>query len=317
MGAIISYPDYIQWATLSGGNWSTALPLNNLKDPLVGLKARTNDAVTASGVINVQLDAFLPVRTLAVIGHNIGSFRFRAYSDSGRTVNIYDSGTQIVYPPYDPSYDTMAYYTYEDVNRILRMVSGMETSHNDYDINNSGGVSLSDATDLLNILAARGASFQRQVPSNIICAPSTVKAMYWKVDLTAGFGETYMELGRLWMGPATIEPAISISYGASLRFESRDEKTESLGGVDYFEKRTARRIMSVDWSALSEADKYKLLMMQYNLGLTGELLWVMNSGATARQMMFESFLAKINQSSAISYPYYDKYQLPLELKEIV
>lgn len=317
MGALISYPDFTQWATLSGGNWSTALPLNNLKNPLLSLKARTNDAVTASGVIDVTLDAFCNVRTIGVLGHNISQVRVRAYSDSGRTAVIYDSGLTDVYPAFDAAYDNNTTYDTSDALTALKMATGQIPDNLIYDLDGNSDVNISDAIAIAGLVGSRSNVMKNMLPHWIKCLSADVKAKYWRVELTAAYGATYMELGRLWMGPAAIQPAVSISYGASLRFESRDKITESIGGVDYVEKRQARRIASVQWEVLSDIDKYKMLMLQYNLGLSGELLWIMDSAANPRQMMFEAFLAKVNQSSAINYPYHNNYELPLEFKEIV
>ena len=44
----LGYPNKADVATLSGGSWSGSMPLNNLKDRQIGLKARSTDDALAS-----------------------------------------------------------------------------------------------------------------------------------------------------------------------------------------------------------------------------------------------------------------------------
>lgn len=73
MGAfLLGYDNKVDTlATLSGGSWETAMPLNNLKNRVLGIKARTTDDANASCVINIDLGASPPAtQIVAVCGHN-------------------------------------------------------------------------------------------------------------------------------------------------------------------------------------------------------------------------------------------------------
>lgn len=270
MGAIISYPDHTLAATLSGGSWSTASPLLNLINPLLGSKARTTDDAAASSTILIDLGATArAIRCVAALAHNIssaGTIRARGYSDSGYTTLV--SGADTTAVTAWPSSFTAA-----------------------------------DVSDY---------------PKNwIYCFTTAKTARYWKIEISdTSNPDSYIELGRLWLGEA-FEPAVSVVYGASLGYESRDLLEESLGGIVWGEKRTPRRTTSISFPNISNTEKQRALIMQKTLGTTGELLWVMNSAAAATDMLLEAFPATVRAASPLSYPYYNNNEMPLELQEIV
>ncbi|MBC7963799.1 MAG: hypothetical protein H7Y05_12745 [Steroidobacteraceae bacterium] len=150
------------------------------------------------------------------------------------------------------------------------------------------------------------------------CFPSFKAARYWKwepVDTTNTAG--YIEAGRAWHGEATLEPVTGIQYGDSLGYESRDVVEESLGGVLWGEKRSARRVSSVSFPNITPTERNKALIMQKTLGKTGEVLFVANSLDTAQDMLLQAFPATIRQASPLTNPYYNNYEMPLELQEII
>lgn len=100
---ILAYPDRTrETATvLTGGAWSTALPLANLKTRPIKQPARTADALAASTQWVVNLGSAMDVRVVALLGHNLSlaaTIRARAYSDSGLTQLVHDTGTVNAYP---------------------------------------------------------------------------------------------------------------------------------------------------------------------------------------------------------------------------
>lgn len=147
---------------------------------------------------------------------------------------------------------------------------------------------------------------------------SAKTARYWKIEVVdtsnaAGF----VEIGRAWVGAADFEPAVSVSYGASLGYEARDVIEESLGGVIWGEKRTPRRVLSATFNTLTSAEKRAALVMQKTLTTTDEVLWITNGTATADDMLFEAFPAFIRKASPLQYPYYNNHEMPIEIIERV
>lgn len=307
MGAIISYPDYTLTATLSGGVWTLGSPLNNLKNPLLGAKARTQNLLAASCTILCDLGADLRnIRCVAALGHNFSpdaNIRVRGYSNSSYTTLVTGADTGIV--------PIWSLYNIQD---MTAMALGTMTDNLAYDLDGDGDVDISDV-----LLALKPAALLASTcsPNWIYTFPSAKQARYWKTEITDPNNSAgYVELGRLWLGEA-FEPTVDIAYDNALGYESRDLTEESLGGVVWGEKRTARRVCSVSFPKISREERRTALRMQRVLGTTGELLWIADSSATMEDMLHESFPATIRTADPLTNPYHNNYEMPLELQEII
>jgi hypothetical protein len=148
------------------------------------------------------------------------------------------------------------------------------------------------------------------------CFSSSKTARYWKIEITDTTNAAgYIELGRLWLGEATFNPSLGISYGLSLGYESRDVITESLGGVPWGEQRTPRRSLTATFDTLTATEKRKALIMQKVLTETSEALFVTDVTAGPEDMLLEAFLCYFRKPSALQYPYFDNNTLPLQIIE--
>lgn len=79
----------------SGGSWLAALPLTNLKDRRLSLKARSTDALAASTLFDIDLGAARNIGIVALCGHNISTgatWRVTLGTSSGGS-QVYDSGS--------------------------------------------------------------------------------------------------------------------------------------------------------------------------------------------------------------------------------
>lgn len=96
---LFAYPDRTLSATLTGGSWSAALPLANLKERLTTKVARSNNALAASTQFDLDLGAPRNLRLLALLYSNLSTtatVRWRLYSDSGYTQLVHDTGALLV-----------------------------------------------------------------------------------------------------------------------------------------------------------------------------------------------------------------------------
>lgn len=175
-------------------------------------------------------------------------------------------------------------------------------------------------TGTLNVWPQSGftAADAAEYPNNWIYAFASSKtARYWKIEITDTTNAAgYVELGRLWIGESW-EPGVGISYGASIGYEPRDVIEESLGGVRWAERRTPRRVASLQFEVLTTAEKRQAIIMQKTLGTAGEILFVMDGALDAVNLLIESFPATMRTVSPVTYAYYDVHQMPLELLEVV
>ena len=101
MSALIAYPDQTIYANLGGGSWLTTLPLANLQDTLMEKRTRSTDTLITSTKCTATFTEPLSVRVISVLSHNLSvsaTIRVRAYSDSGFTVLVHDTGIQRAWP---------------------------------------------------------------------------------------------------------------------------------------------------------------------------------------------------------------------------
>lgn len=98
--------------TLSGGTWSSSLPLTNLQDRRLAKVARSSNATAAATQFDVDLGVARTVGLVAIPKHTMtsaGTVRVRGYTSAGHAGNVYDSGTLTPWP---------AGLTAEDVNGL-------------------------------------------------------------------------------------------------------------------------------------------------------------------------------------------------------
>jgi hypothetical protein len=93
----LGYNNLIDAATLSGGGWSTSLPLANLQSRYLSKVARSTNDDAASTLINIDLGSAKPVQAFGAIKTNISAsgatYRLRLGNDNTFATSLYDSGT--------------------------------------------------------------------------------------------------------------------------------------------------------------------------------------------------------------------------------
>lgn len=110
---ILGYNNLIDSATLSGGSWHASYPLANLKSRVLAKKARSNNDLAASTVINVDLGIARKVQAFGAIASNLSAtnatIRLRGSNDSSFASSAYDSGllaTTVQTPDVTLAWDT-------------------------------------------------------------------------------------------------------------------------------------------------------------------------------------------------------------------
>lgn len=88
---IFAYGDKTLTATLSGGSWSTGLPLNNLKQQDITMMARSSDAATASTKFFITLGSGATIPAIVLYNHNLSTaakIRIGTYSSASWSAQI-------------------------------------------------------------------------------------------------------------------------------------------------------------------------------------------------------------------------------------
>lgn len=100
MACVIGYANQTDISTLSGGSWNASYPLTNLQNRYLTQKARSNNALAASTVINVDLGQVQRIGVIALVSHNLSAtatVRIQASSSGTMTPLLYDSNAVTVY----------------------------------------------------------------------------------------------------------------------------------------------------------------------------------------------------------------------------
>lgn len=282
---MLGFPNRADQATLSGGAWTAGLPRALLQNRVIGKTARTIDAALTSTQFNIDLGAAKKTQLISLRNHNFSlnaRYRITAAADAGYTALTYDSTWLNVWPVVYP-YGSLEW---EDDN----FWSGQYT-----DEEAEGYV-----TELDHILPAQKLS------------------RYWRIEINdTGNAAGYVQVGRLFIGPAW-QPKVNMSYdGTSLAWETKTAVNEAIGGAEYFQRRTPYRVqhLALDWLEQDEAFSQAFELMR-RAGLDQEILWIYDPDDTVHALR-RRFLCRIRTLSAIENPYTTINKTAFELKELL
>jgi hypothetical protein len=280
----LAYPNKIDSAAISGGSWSSSLPLTNLRDRQIGLKTRSTDDALASAKFEIDLGDVLPIRVLALVAHNLESaakIRISAGDSAGFSTTTYTSDWVDVYPS---SYLSEMLEWESDLfwygqPTLDSLVGGNRT--------------------YVHMLAA--AHYAR----------------YWRVEIddtlnTAG----YIEIGRLFAGDGW-QPQYNMSYGSALGYEDASTVEEAWSGAEYFDRKTTRRVMSVLLEHLTDNDAMmRVLDLQRAQGTTQEIL-VCWDPADTTFFLRRSFLARASKLDPIAAARAGEHRSAITFRELL
>jgi hypothetical protein len=283
---VLSWRNFADQATLSGGSWASTMPLANLLDPTLGVKARSVDDATASTQFDADLASSTGVGLFGLVGHNLSagaSFRLRASDTAGdfTTSPLYDSGTVSVWGSAYLASDV----PWESDGWWLGVITftGLE----------AGG------TAFIHIL------------------PTETAARYWRLEIfdTAN-SDGYVEAGRLFAGQAW-RPTVNFNFGAALGYIDDSVIETALAGSEYFDVRPVRRTAALRFEALTDAEAWtQMLDMQRLRGITGEVLFLWDPDDPAYTLQ-RSFLGRQEQLNPIEAARYGANALALKLRELI
>lgn len=286
---LFSFPDRLiptpyAAPALSGGAWSGLFPLINLQDPDRSLPARSTNCLAASTKIDIDFGTLRDIRALALLNHNLtlaATVRFIFYSDAGRTQILYDTGAMLAHRPWYPQ-------------------DALNWGHPDLW---HGQLSVEDRD---------GWEFEA-----MYAIPLTI-ARYARCEIVdTANPDGYVELSRLWMGPAW-EPPYNMEYGATFGWAT-DAKTErTLGGRRHVQELSRWREATFRLSGMTPGQAMGALSeMQRRLGMSGELLFIYDPEDEFQALWLRSFLCNFEDLSPIEYPWVDANQSAIKLVEVL
>lgn len=283
--ALIAYRNYADECTLSGGSYTSGLPLTNLQQRQITRRARSTNALAASTQFVAALTRARPLRVLALISSNLSTaatYRFRVYTDAGLTALVYDSGTLSVFPEWMYAYGTLEW---EDP----RFWDGRP-------------------------LAEDAQYFSSDVihPLTQLCLGRYIKCEIVDTANPDGF----VELGRLYVGDAWL-PTYNMTYGASIGHSDLSTATSSPGGQEYFTEQAVRRTVRFELPWMDEAEAMgQAFDMQRIAKTVNEVLYMWDPDDVPNHKR-RSFMGRMAQLDPISHPFLNSNTTAYQIQEVL
>lgn len=282
--AVIAYGNQADVAALSGGSWTSSLPLANLQDRRLGRVARTSNLLTASTKFDADFGGTRLFRTIALVNHNLSlsaQYRIRLSTAADFSTSVADTGWLGVWPTVYP---------------LGSLPWGSPSWW-------SGRYSAEEVAGYTGAL--------------IYVLPTSTNARYLRVEFNdAGNADGYLDLGRLFAADGW-QPTRNMVYGASLAWEDPSEIQEALSGAEYFNERSKRRVARFGLEAMTENEALaRAFDVQHQVGVTKEVLFVWDPGDSTHSLR-RRFLGRLRTLSAIENPGPDRWRTPFEIKELL
>lgn len=269
MTCLLGYSNRINDATLSGGAWTTSLPIQNLQTRILGQLARTANAANSSSIINMDFGVARNIQVVSLVNHNIslaGQIRITASADNWVTT-AYTSGLIDVWP---------AVYSFGDLEwEDDAWWSGTYTGE---DIEGY-------TTNIAHIL------------------PSLTFYRYWRIEILDDTNVAgYIQLGRVFIGSAW-QPTRDAEVGLSLGWETSTNVQKALSGTKYFQHRTPYRVTKFTLNVMDMDEALtKAFEIDKRMGIDGEVMWIQNTQDTIHSLR-RRFLGTLRELSSIEFPY--------------
>ena len=280
---LLGYPNRCDEATLTGGNWSGA-PLSNLQTRVYSETAVSANTLATSTQFDAALSSARPIQIVALAGHNLSpsaTWRVMASNTAGDySAPLYNSSFVMVYP-------TLPFGTY-DWNDSSFWSGSMTTEQRSY------------------------------YPSVVfIVLPSPIITQYWRIEIVDTANPAgNVAIGRLFLCPAW-EPSLNATWGLQWSHETATQVEQSLGSVEFFDKRPMVRSVKFALDMLSDSETYgpgfDLVRRQ---GVDAEVFFVFDP-ADALYSLQRSFPARMRALPTYVVADYARNTTAFDLKELI
>lgn len=267
--------------TLSGGSWSVSLPLTNLQDRFLFNVARSSAATLVSTTFDIDLGVLKPSQVLAILPGIIGRSLPDALGYWSRNAKVRMRGSNAAGDYASPVYDT----GWEDVFRVIYPQGSLYVGHPSF---MDGKLSQEQA-------AGYRIPYIKVLDSLALCRYHRVEID----DTTNAAG--YLDLARLIITPG-YTALYNPSPGLNIGFDTDTTSERSLGGVDFFDRRSGRRMLegTIERLPEDEAFTWPFEMMRL-LDKEGQLFVLVNPDDTTH-LHRRSFLATLKDMTPLTWP---------------
>lgn len=144
----------------------------------------------------------------------------------------------------------------------------------------------------------------------------TEAARYWQVLITDTVNPAgYIEIGRAFIGWRFM-PEVCQDWGMTISVESQTAVLQALAGPEYFDSRPNRRILTGQWSWLTQTEAHDVwLAILREQDIEREVYIMMDTTFGSREQTW--FLGRFRSLSAIEWPYLDRCSAGFEIGEVL
>lgn len=287
---MLGFPNRIDKTTLSGGLWTSELPLTNLQTRELAQVARTVDVDETSTQFVIDFGQPRKVDLLSFINHN-ASFSGMVVIESSKTndfATIEDTYTADMWSGISDSAWSVQESEWEDDSFWL------------------GGYTEEEVQGFTS------------VSTNIIDYFEATRFLRVRI-IDPQNQDGFIEIGRVFVGPV-IQPQINYSFGAGLSYETNTAIEEALGGAEYFDEREPFRVFRFSLEMMTDGDAYgKFLEIIRRAGVHGEI-FVVPDPEDKFQGLRRNFMGRNRQLNPLEQTMYadggTRNSMAFEIKEL-
>lgn len=275
---LISWPNRIDTATLSGGSWN--LPLTNLQSRDQWLVARSNGLSTSDTKFDIDFGVIRNVRAIALANHNLSqtaTWRISLGTTAGDN-DIFTSNWQSVW---------------------------MMTF--DSDLMEWGDVSVWEG--------AMDYEYLNHPYLAVFVLPDWYNTRYMTIEIEDTSNPNgWVDIGRAFVGGG-FTPRYNPEYGLQDSWEDKTEIVEMASGATHaVVKKRYRKVQFVlPW--LSQTEATIVHEIQRRQGIYGEILYIPDLSDQQLNQRY-GMLGRLAEMSAIEYPFYNNRQCGFTIKEL-
>lgn len=282
----LCWPNYIDDAVVSGGNWVNTLPLEHVQDSRFSVVSKTASLSPADTQYSITLPRRERVQVLAIAAHNLSAsatVRVRAYRDAGQSDLIYNTGWQDVWP---------VLYGLDDV------VWGNSNFWN-------RRLSEEDRT--------------RYTPLGIVLFDDRLLCQSLRVELldSANLDGAIM-IGRVMVSDVW-QPRYNFNYGVRHGYNTGTAISEAgdPARTEYARRFTPKRTVDFQLANLNEEEAFlRIHRLQRTQDIVGEILYIYSSRPSPLNFA-RAMIARQTELDGITNPYHANYENGMSLLEIL
>ncbi len=282
---MFGFPNFIDSATLSGGSFTSTLPITNIQTRKIQQVAQTTDLTLSNTKINIDLGQLRNIGIFTAVNHNFSlqsTYRLRGSRVSDFSTTEYDSGSTflevwpVVYPYGSIPWENPSWF---------------------------GGKYTDD-------------QIARYNANLTVILPYATIARYWRLEISdINNSAGVLQLGRIFIGSAW-QPTNNMAYGEGLKWETDTLVQKTRGGGKVFDVRKPYRVdrYRLDWLSREEA-MVNVFEIQGQAGIDKEIMWIFDPDDTSHALRTQ-FLARFRILSEVEYPLYGNNATAFEVEEL-